>query len=135
MLVGIHLYPATIPGMRLPVVGHEVRRRAGEYALVLDTEEGFGFRIEGAFSVDDDGRLVHFDPTTASWDTALAEYRFDRIGAAGVDDDAVLRVTFESGAVVVVPADPEHEAWTLFGPSGYLVVSLPGGELAVWAAR
>ncbi len=32
------------------------------------------------------------------------------------------------------PENPEFEAWNLSGPSGALVVSMPGADLAVWSA-
>jgi len=46
-----------------------------------------------------------------------------------------LRLVFDSGRKLSVAADPRYEAWTATGPSGMLIVSLPGGDLAVWTSR
>ncbi len=46
-----------------------------------------------------------------------------------------LRIVFDDGHVLTVAADPQHEAWTVTGPNGMLIVSVPGGDLAVWHAR
>lgn len=51
------------------------------------------------------------------------------------DDSGVLRMTFEDGNLIHVPADDEYEAWNVSGPRGALVVSMPGGELAIWSAH
>ena len=46
-----------------------------------------------------------------------------------------LRLVFGDGHMLTVEPDPDYEAWTATGPDGMLVVSLPGGELAVWHSR
>jgi hypothetical protein len=59
----------------------------------------------------------------------------DTLGSASVDDDGTLRLTFASGAAVVVPPNPHYEAWQVVGPGSALVVCEPGGEgrLSVWS--
>ncbi len=37
--------------------------------------------------------------------------------------------------VVKVPVGQDYEPWELVGPGGVRVVSLPGGDLAVWRAE
>jgi hypothetical protein len=51
------------------------------------------------------------------------------------DDSGGLRVDLEGGARLLVPADPNYEAWTVAGPNGLKVVSLPGGGLSVWSPQ
>jgi hypothetical protein len=48
------------------------------------------------------------------------------------DGAGTLRVVFEGGARLIVEPDPAYEAWSVSGPDGALVVSTPGGELAIW---
>jgi len=43
-----------------------------------------------------------------------------------------LRLVFDTGSQLRVPKDDGFEAWNARGPGSILVVSLPGGELAVW---
>lgn len=51
------------------------------------------------------------------------------------DDSGALRIAFEDGSLIQVPADEAYEAWNVSGPHGALVVSMPGGELAIWSAQ
>ena len=51
------------------------------------------------------------------------------------DDSGALRMAFEDGSLIQVPADDAYEAWNVSGPRGALVVSMPGGELAIWSAQ
>lgn len=46
-----------------------------------------------------------------------------------------LELTFSDGSVVKVPVRQDYEPWELVGPGGVRVVSLPGGDLAVWRAE
>ena len=43
-------------------------------------------------------------------------------------------ITTESGMVLRIERDERYEAWTLAGPDGLLLVSLPGDGLAIWSA-
>lgn len=46
-----------------------------------------------------------------------------------------LALAFDDGTRIEVPAGREFEAWTLAGPGGIdglKIVSMPGGELAIW---
>ncbi|MFE2302625.1 DUF6188 family protein [Streptomyces sp. NPDC059445] len=44
-----------------------------------------------------------------------------------------LRLVFDTGHHLNCSSDPSFEAWQVTGPAGWLFVSLPGGELAVWS--
>ena len=46
--------------------------------------------------------------------------------------DGRLVLHFAAGGQLSVDADPEYEPWTLTGPDGLRLVSMPGGDLAVW---
>jgi Family of unknown function (DUF6188) len=41
-------------------------------------------------------------------------------------------VRFVGGNELRVPSSDDYEAWTLVGPDGLRLVSMPGGELAIW---
>jgi hypothetical protein len=43
-----------------------------------------------------------------------------------------LEVVFGDNAILHVPADDKYESWGLVGDNGMRIVSVPGGELAVW---
>lgn len=46
--------------------------------------------------------------------------------------DGSLEIDFVEGARLRVPVSSDFEAWSVVGPFGLRLVSLPGGELAVW---
>lgn len=51
------------------------------------------------------------------------------------DDSGALRMAFEDGSLIHVPADDEYEARNVSGARGALVVSMPGGELPIWSTH
>jgi hypothetical protein len=46
--------------------------------------------------------------------------------------DGHLAIVFGHGVWIRVPVSQTFEAWNVVGPGGLRVVSLPGGDLAVW---
>ncbi|WP_067867588.1 DUF6188 family protein [Nocardia vermiculata] len=56
------------------------------------------------------------------------------IRSSTADESGALTLGLDSGAALRVPSDSDYEAWSVAGPGGYRVVSLPGGELAIWSA-
>jgi hypothetical protein len=48
------------------------------------------------------------------------------------DTTGELTIKLANGASIHVEPDEGFEAWAVAGPNGMLVVSVPGGELAVW---
>jgi Family of unknown function (DUF6188) len=57
------------------------------------------------------------------------------ISAGTAFDDGRLEISFDGGDSIRVPCGPDFEAWTIAGPGGpdgLKIVSLPGGELAIW---
>ncbi|MEU6563117.1 DUF6188 family protein [Nocardia nova] len=53
---------------------------------------------------------------------------------AEADDSGRLFLSFDNGIRLRVPSDESYEAWNVTGPDGYLIVSQPGGGLAIWSA-
>ena len=54
---------------------------------------------------------------------------------ARAHQDGSLHLAFADGAHIEVAPDEGYEAWNVTGPGGARIVSLPGGELAVWSAE
>lgn len=50
------------------------------------------------------------------------------------NEAGALHLEFSDGSTIDVLPDERHEAWTLAGPDGLLLVSLPGHGLALWSA-
>jgi hypothetical protein len=49
--------------------------------------------------------------------------------------DGRLALEFDDGSSIHVPADPSYEPWQISGPRGFRIVSIPGGDLAIWSAQ
>lgn len=49
--------------------------------------------------------------------------------------DGTLGLEFADRSALWVDPDPDYEAWEYAGDGGSKVISLPGGELAIWKAE
>lgn len=130
-----------VPGLRrgegcwvLPVRGEPVTRLALEAAaVVLLLANGVEVRIEGVLALRrPDGSTVELDPGTDADLAPLLALRRATVVAGSALDDGRLELVVAGGGLLVVAADPAHEAWQLVGPGGVRLVSVPGGSLAVW---
>ena|SRR5213593_2434577 len=100
-------------------------------------EKGFRtvIRIARQMSIEQGGMRLELSaekPTEAA--QASIVLRKTVAQAIGLKD-GTLDVSFADGSSLVVPADPDYEAWELSASDGFLVVSRPGGGLATWSAK
>jgi Family of unknown function (DUF6188) len=79
-------------------------------------------------------RVLHPDNSRQSLAPALAEYGLT-VEVAVAHKSGRLDLAFSDGSVLTVEVDPNFEAWDLSGPRGFLVVSIPGGDLAIWSEQ
>lgn len=123
----------------VPLAGGAVAQCRVDYAftLIVDGACGsFELRIEQPFEL----RGVDGRPALLSWEgdptvlaPALAVLHAE-VDVALAFKDGRLELRFGDGGSLRVPASEEFEAWTLVGPLGLRLVSMPGGELAVWSS-
>jgi hypothetical protein len=117
--------------------------------LVTQVQVDFAFGL----NLDDKGAVRISSPATLGWAAAgvrpekvvLDPERQDVAAGLALFNTEVksavafksggLRIVFGSGRMLRVDPDPRYEAWTATGPDGMLIVSLPGGDLAVWPSR
>ncbi|MEV6774522.1 DUF6188 family protein [Nocardia sp. NPDC051030] len=119
--------------MDLPITGERLTvLSSGPYVLTL----GAGvheLHIEGELAVHNpDGPTVHRiagEPHTEDLAAALS----GEIVTAAVTSTGELRIDLDSGNRLVVEPDRYFEAWHVTAPGQYLIVCMPGGELAVWS--
>lgn len=57
------------------------------------------------------------------------------VDAAIGHKDGSLNINFTDGSIVTVPVDPHYEAWEASAHDGFMVVSRPGGGLAIWGPK
>jgi len=129
----------------LPLSGFTAQRCGVDHAfiLVLMGSEGhspptFTLRIASPFSLERPSFTpLRLDPETDDKSRlAPALQLFGRsIRQSVAFKDGRLELFFDDGTRLVAPPDVEYEAWELSGDRGELVVSCPGGDLAVWRGR
>lgn len=71
-------------------------------------------------------------PQTQDVAAALRLFGTEVLSAVAFKSGA-LRMVFSSGTHLNCPASPSFEAWQITGPRGWIFVSMPGGDLAVWS--
>jgi hypothetical protein len=108
-------------------IDHQARLQFGEVEIVIGCP----------FVLTVDGVVHQLDPEARSdLGPFLALYP-GSLSAAYVSSRATLNLEFTSGATVVVPPDPQYEAWEVHDDHGWLLVCMPGtnGEIAEWTRR
>lgn len=122
----------------VPMAGLTVTQCRLDYAfslVVADEPAGsFEVRIEQPFVVASHNDELVLDPEgePVAMAPALRVLRQD-VEQAIAFKDGRLEMTFGDGAVLRVPVSEDHEAWNIVGPAGLRIVSLPGGDLAIWS--
>lgn len=122
----------------VPMAGRTVTQCRLDYAfslVVADEPAGsFEVRIEQPFTVASDGGELTIDPEgdPVQMAPALRVLRQD-VEQAIAFKDGRLELTFGDGAVLRAPIGEDYESWNIVGPAGLRIVSLPGGELAIWS--
>ena len=113
------------------LIGHDLG-----FTVRLEFSGGYEVRAETGFTVrtaDGDHWVMPGEDDDAA--TALDALAGRVVTTATADDRGGLRIDLDGGGRVLVEADPTYEAWTVAGPDGMKVVSLPGGGLSVWSSQ
>lgn len=118
----------------LPFHGEPVVRCCVDYAVTIDAGNGVSIRIEQPFvftNADGVEHLIVPEGNPVKTAPVLAVTRTSVVDAYAFSDGR-LELIFGDGSKIGVPADEGYEPWELVGPGGLRVVSVPGGEVAVW---
>ncbi len=120
----------------LQLVGRTVSRCYVDFAfglLFLDPGGKGDLQIGGRFLVKYRESEWQLSAEENLEEVGKAVVLFNKTVAGAVAlEDGTLEMSFTDGTTLSVPPDPDYEAWTYAGPDHFLVVSLPGGGLAVW---
>ncbi len=124
----------------IPLGGKTVTQIRIDYAFSLIIWESrdldFAVRIEGRFIFQVGNEEYALDAEEGAHTLCPALAIFGKtIQSALAHKDGTLELTFSDDSRVLVPPDPQYEAWEVSGPGGMLLVSLPGGSLAVWSSQ
>jgi hypothetical protein len=123
--------------MDLGLTGKSLQSFLVEYTVRMQLSDVYFIVIESPFSLDIHGDSFSLSPDEERDDAldALRQMVGHTIENATADAAGALHVIFESDARLTVEPDPAYEAWSVSGPGGALVVSTPGGELAIWKSQ
>jgi hypothetical protein len=119
----------------LDLSGAVVDQCCFDYAVVLRLSRvSWELRIEQPFSVTtSDGKEFLVIPEEgAHLDVVLDNLLRGTVKDAFAFKDGRFELRLVDGTVVEVPPEEGFEAWVITGPAGVRIVSLPGGDLAVW---
>lgn len=122
----------------LPLRGASVVQCCIDYSVTLKFDSPSAqLRLEGSFTIRDEsgheilfpseGDVTRFGPVLKLWGARVLE--------AIADENGSLTLRFDDGSELRAPPDPQYESWEFAGPSGFDVIAMPGGELAVWDAE
>jgi hypothetical protein len=121
----------------LGLAGQKLIGNDAGYTVRLEFSGGYEVRVETAFTLrtpDGDHQVVPAEDVQAAA-AMLGVLTGRAVTVSTADDAGGLRIDLDGGVRVLVEADPAYEAWTVAGPGGMKVVSLPGGGLSVWSSQ
>jgi len=113
------------------LVGHKLEYVRLGHAVVLSFTGGRQVLIEAVAHLDGPHGRADVEPGEHPSDI-LATLLGDVVRDARALDTGELRLTFGSGARLLVGVDPDFESWAVTAPGGVLMVCLAHGEIAVW---
>jgi hypothetical protein len=105
-----------------------------EYALYLRLSDRYDVTAESPFRLHLRDRSVELSPEADPDEVRALLGRLvgHRIVDARVSETGSLTICFDDSTRLSVDPDPAYEAWNVSGPAGFLIVCVPGGELAIW---
>ncbi|MEU8238858.1 DUF6188 family protein [Actinoplanes missouriensis] len=112
------------------LTGHELEFIRLGHAIVLGFSGDRHVIIEAPAHLDGPDGRVDIEPDDPS--DAIGTLLGDVVREARAGESGQLRISFVSGAELLVDADAFAESWAVAGPDGFLIVCLARGELAMW---
>lgn len=121
----------------LGLEGKELHSVAVDYTVRMQLADAYFIVIESPFTVAVGNDTVSLSPEEDAEDAfqLVRQLVGQTVETALADESGGLHVRFSEGANLSVDPDDAYEAWSVSGPDGALVVSTPGGRLAVWSAK
>jgi len=101
----------------------------------LTTSSGFVISIEVEFELQHGSNAAVVKPGDANVLDQLHNLLNNTITLSEITAPGKLVLGFEDRTVIHVKPHQTFEAWSLTGPAGEKVVSMPGGGLATWSAN
>lgn len=121
----------------LELEGKELQSVLVNYTVRMQLADVHFIVIESPFTVVVGDDVISLSPEEDAQDAFQPVHQLvgQTVEEAFADEAGALSVRFSGGAHLSVKPDAAYEAWSVSGPDGALVVSTPGGKLAVWSAK
>jgi hypothetical protein len=116
-----------VTGRALPLAGRQVTQLQIDHRVGLLFEDGAQVMIGGEMELA--GTTLEPEETRTLGPVLDLLHR--HCTAAEALPDGTLAVVFDAGVRLTVRPDQQYEAWEANG-AGWVLVALPGGELAEW---
>jgi hypothetical protein len=122
----------------LEVSGQLILQVVLDFQVTLVLKQ-FRITIEESFVLEHPDGTSHVVEPGGDFDQlspVLPLSRSQVVAEARAFDDGRLEIVIQDGFRLSVVPEPKaaHEAWNVTGPDGLLIVSAPGGELALWGS-
>ncbi|MFI5729649.1 DUF6188 family protein [Kribbella sp. NPDC051587] len=118
----------------LPMGGRVVEQCLVDHAFSLRCDEAHLIRIEGPMTYWDSNGWPHqVDPDSEPVGMGVLLQLLRRT-VVSAEAAGGLQIEFDDQSRLQVEPD-DYEAWSYAGPDGMRVVSLPGGDLAIWQRK
>lgn len=124
--------------MRIEIFDSMIETVRADFSVTLGLSGGTEVRIETAFEIAVPGRSpVIIDPEGWGGDNPTARALQGRtiIRAEAEDVSGTLVIALDNRTEIRIPADADHEAWSVSGLDGVAMAALPGGGIACWGAN
>lgn len=123
----------------LPLEGRRITRVLIDFRCVFEFwiagDDAASVTIERPFVVKSRSADVIITPENTTELAAILPLLGQVMSSAFAAADGALECNFEDGTQVSVRPDPDFEAWQVSLEGGAMVVSMPGGRLAVYPPR
>lgn len=120
--------------MDLGLSGKSVVSQQIEYAVAMYLTDGYFIRLDGPFTLLLHDRRIVITPDSDPPEVfdPVRDLVGQVVTESVVDESGVLSLSFDTDVRIVSVPDGHYESWTMAGPNGEMVVSMPSGELAIW---
>jgi hypothetical protein len=121
--------------VELGLEGQSVTHETIDYTVSLNTDAGFEIRIETDFSLCTPEGDFDLSPESPGIQAdRLRALLHQTVTSSVAEESGALSLGFSDGSRLRVEPHDSYEAWTVAGPGGMKMVSMPGGELAEWSS-
>ena len=119
----------------LPLEGRQITQLRFDFAFGMEISDEcgqFSIRINTAFTLTSPMGSTDYDPEQIHTCGQALRLFNARVTSAKAYNSGRLEITLSDGMFLRVDSNPQFEAWEAVGSDGMRVVSVPGGELAIW---